>query len=335
MFVENFLFQSMNFLAKHFFEYQSFTNLPQKAIQIHKMPVSQAGADPTAGWGPKSMLKAGKNYPSAYARANRNNVDSEAAAHRHGIPGKHKYREWGERHGELKPEKTTSHKDALTKFLSNDEPSRRTVFESDFEDRILQMEPETLPERLARTEEVDGSLPYVPQPDSGTDPEVLTILTYAPQVQFVTATVKKAKRLPFHNKPFAKIMLFEGRRLLEQKQTTVTPITACNSCVKTRSRSKPSSIDSPPSPSFMQTAKCNDAVFSESFLFRMTPEMLDRCHIVIQMYDTDPSESSSIPFAFGHCVIGPLSAGTGCAHWLQMIRKSGLPVCMWHRMIST
>lgn len=81
---------------------------------------------------------------------------------------------------ELKPEKTTSHKDALTKFLSNDEPSRRTVFECDFEDRILQTEPETLPERIARTEEVEGSLPYVPTVQSVTIAVNLNVLIFFP-----------------------------------------------------------------------------------------------------------------------------------------------------------
>lgn len=32
--------------------------------------------------------------------------------------------------------------------------------------------------------------------------EVLTILTYAPNVQFITATVKKAKLLPFNNSKY-------------------------------------------------------------------------------------------------------------------------------------
>lgn len=53
------------------------------------------------------------------------------------------------------------------------------------------------------------------------------------------------------------------------------------------------------------------------------------------MYDTDPSDSTNTAFPVGHCVVGPLSPGTGCAHWLQMIRKSGLPVCMWHRMVES
>ncbi|PIO54530.1 hypothetical protein TELCIR_24106, partial [Teladorsagia circumcincta] len=61
----------MNFIAKHFFEYQSFVNMPHKAVQLHKTPPSQAGADPSVGWAPKNMHKAGKNQPAPAARANR------------------------------------------------------------------------------------------------------------------------------------------------------------------------------------------------------------------------------------------------------------------------
>lgn len=335
--------EGMNFLAKHFFEYQSFINLPHKAVQLHKPPSSQAGSDPSAGWAPKSMNKAGKNQAAPGARANRNNADTRQVAHRHGRAGKHEFREWGDRHGELKSEKTAPHKDAWTKFLSNEEMSgSRTIFECDFEDRILQTEPETLPERLARTERSgdDFALPYpVPVRSANScETEVLTILTYAPQVQFVTATVKKAKNLPFNNRPFARVMLFEGRRLLEQKQTTITPTATCNGCVSSCSRAKPvCSISSTSSSSVSSTAtssKSNDAVFSESFLFHVSPQMLDRSHIVIEIYDSDPADPERTPVPIGHCVVGPMCTGTGCAHWLQMVHKSGLPVCMWHRVVK-
>ncbi|KHN75907.1 hypothetical protein Tcan_08377 [Toxocara canis] len=332
--------KGMNFLAKHFFEYQSFINLPHKAVQLHKTPPSQAGSDPSASWAPKSMNKAGKNQAAPGARANRNNTDTRPAAHRHGRAGKHEYREWGDRHGELKPEKIVPHKDAWTKFLSNEEAAgKRTLFECDFEDRILQTEPETLPERLSRTEkngDVDFSIahPGTSNPANACETEVLTILTYAPQVQFVTATVKKAKCLPFNNHPFARVMLFEGRRLLEQKQTTITPTVTCNGCVSTGSRPKPACSNSSTSSSSVSSgsAKSNDAIFSESFLFHVSPQMLDRCHIVIEMYDSNPEDPDKGPFPIGHCVVGPMCAGTGCAHWFQMIRKNSLPVCMWHRM---
>ncbi|VDK29860.1 unnamed protein product [Anisakis simplex] len=45
------------------------------------------------------MNRAGKNQAAPGARANRNNMDTRPAAHRHGRAGKHEYREWGDRHG--------------------------------------------------------------------------------------------------------------------------------------------------------------------------------------------------------------------------------------------
>ncbi|VDN02890.1 unnamed protein product [Thelazia callipaeda] len=173
--------------------------------------------------------------------------------------------------------------------------------------------------------------------------EVLAILTYAPQVQFVTATVKKAKLLPFNNKPFARVMLFERRHLLEQKQTTVIPTTICGRCLTTDcSQQRQSTSNSPSSSSLADCSstargaqQSTDVIFSESFLFHVTPEMLDRCHIVIEMYDTNPEDCNSGPIPIGHCVIGPMCTGPGCAHWLQMIRKTGLPACMWHRLLKS
>ncbi|VDM81241.1 unnamed protein product [Strongylus vulgaris] len=122
----------MNFIAKHFFEYQSFVNMPHKAVQLHKTPPSQAGADPSSGWAPKNMNRAGKNQPAPAARANRLHRTISLLV------------------VELKEEKVAPHKDAWTKFLSNEDPGQRTVFDSELEDRMLETEEETLPERISR-----------------------------------------------------------------------------------------------------------------------------------------------------------------------------------------
>ncbi|VDK73593.1 unnamed protein product [Litomosoides sigmodontis] len=312
-------------------------------------PPSEASADQSASWAPKSMIKAGKNQAAPAARANRANVELKLGAHRYGRAAKHEFREWGDKHGELKGEKLASHKDALTKFLSNEESAPRNLFDCEFEERIFQTEPETLPEQLARSSKNDGidlSLSLTNNTTATTKygTEVLTILTYAPNVQFVTATVKKAKLLPFNNKPFARVMLFDGRRLLEQKQTTVTPTFVCNKCIAIDCFSTRQKPPTPSSPSSSSSAGCSntalvtrptDAIFSESFLFHVTPQMLDKCHIVIEMFDTDPSNCNRGPISIGHCVIGPMCRGAGCAHWLQMIRKTGLPICMWHRLFKS
>ncbi|GMT15524.1 hypothetical protein PFISCL1PPCAC_6821 [Pristionchus fissidentatus] len=326
--------QGMNFIAKHFFEYQSFVNLPHKAVQLHKTPPCQAGSDPSMGWAPKNMNKAGKNQPAPAARANRIHRDPRPNGTKHGRAGKHEHREWGDRHGELKDEKVAPHKDAWTKFLSNEDPGQRTIFECDFEDRVLQTEEETLPERLTRkaspSDDLEFQMAYnankvMTQSSSQSMPtgytELLMIMTYAPSVQFVTATVKKARGLPYNNSPFARIMLFEGRRLLEQKQTTINP-SACRYNVE--SSPKPSTSSSSSS-----SSSSSDAAFSESFLFHVSPESLDRAHVVIEMFDHLPTGQT---ISTGHCVLGRLSPGTGHAHWLQMLRKPQLPVCMWHRV---
>lgn len=61
---------------------------------------------------------------------------------------------------ELKPEKIAPHKDALTKFLSNEKASsHRNVFECDFEDRIFEEEEESFTKniiRISRKSELHG-----------------------------------------------------------------------------------------------------------------------------------------------------------------------------------
>ncbi|EYC20140.1 hypothetical protein Y032_0022g468 [Ancylostoma ceylanicum] len=271
--------EGMNFIAKHFFEYQSFVNMPHKAVQLHKTPPSQAGADPSVGWAPKNMNRAGKNQPAPAARANRLHRDPRPNGTKHGRAAKHEHRDWGDRHGELKEEKVAPHKDAWTKFLSNEDPGQRTVFDSELEDRVLETEEETLPERISRisADDLEFQMAYnASKSSSDAECELLTILTYAPQVQFVTATVKRAKALPYNNAPFARIMLFDGRRLLEQKQTTVNPSVGHKSSLDTSSKPSSSSVSS------SLSSSSGDASFSESFLFHVTPSKLDRCHIVIE-----------------------------------------------------
>ncbi|KAK0394908.1 hypothetical protein QR680_001003 [Steinernema hermaphroditum] len=317
--------EGMNFIAKHFFEYQSFMNLPYKAVQLHKTPPSQAGADPSAAWAPKSMHKAGKNQPAPASRANRNNVDTRVHHNRHGRAGKHEFREWGDKHGDFRSEKIVPHKDAWTKFLANEEPGKRTVFECDFEDRILQLEPDTLQDKLENTDEVPFAVDT--NKEEG-ESELLVILTYASQVQFVTATIKKVRTLPYNNNPFARVMLFDGRRLVEQKQTTINTGVVKQRKLKQASSSSSSSCLSTESSESLNSQ--SQASFSESFLFHVPPQQLERSHVVIEIYDREDPSSEAV--LVGHCVIGPLASGCGSLHWRQMVRKHGFPVCMWHRL---
>ncbi|VDO17764.1 unnamed protein product [Brugia timori] len=95
----------------------------------------------------------------------------------------------------------------------------------------------------------------------------------------------------FASEPFARVMLFDKRRLLEQKQTTVTPTPVCSRCLTTDCARQKPPASSPPLSSL--SADCSnattliirrtDAIFSESFLFHVTPQMLDRCLILIRL----------------------------------------------------
>ncbi|RCN26783.1 hypothetical protein ANCCAN_27490 [Ancylostoma caninum] len=85
------------------------------------------------------MNRAGKNQPAPAARANRLHRDPRPNGTKHGRAAKHEHRDWGDRHGELKEEKVAPHKDAWTKFLSNEDPGQRTVFDSELEDRVLEV----------------------------------------------------------------------------------------------------------------------------------------------------------------------------------------------------
>ena len=58
------------------------------------------------------MHVSGKNQSAPASRANRNNHEIRPGGHRHGRPSKLEFREWGDRHGELKPEKNVGLKDA-------------------------------------------------------------------------------------------------------------------------------------------------------------------------------------------------------------------------------
>ncbi|RCN27554.1 hypothetical protein ANCCAN_26711 [Ancylostoma caninum] len=214
------------------------------------------------------MNRAGKNQPAPAARANRLHRDPRPNGTKHGRAAKHEHRDWGDRHGELKEEKVAPHKDAWTKFLSNEDPGQRTVFDSELEDRVLETEEETLPERISRisADDLEFQMAYnASKSSSDAECELLTILTYAPQVQFVTATVKRAKALPYNN--------------------VLPPNHPRHPC-------PPPSVPHP-------------------------------------MFDHD---TSGQPLSVGHCVIGRMGDITGHAHWIQMLRKNGLPVCMWHRI---
>uniref|UniRef100_A0A7E5A1F4 C2 domain-containing protein n=1 Tax=Panagrellus redivivus TaxID=6233 RepID=A0A7E5A1F4_PANRE len=339
--------QKMNFLAKHFFDYQSFVNLPYKAVQLHKTPPSQAGSDPTASWAPKSMQVAGKNQPAHGARANRNNVEVRPGGHRHGRPSKLEFREWGERHGELHPEKNVPHKDPWMVSLDGDfkhycEDEEEPVAKCDF-----------IPKLINNTKD--------------TNYQLLIILTYAPQVEFVTITVKKLRGFGLRRQMTLRVRMYEGISVIEEKQVIVKKLeTQFGNHVEANHIGnhvmEDQAVENEPHPIVNQNGHRPGAVpngsalhgsgrnqflrprtrrppldeeICESFLMKAAPSKLNSIHIVVQVFDTSDDETA-LEDPLGQCIIG-LACGSsrGIFHWRQMMRKHGTPVCMWHRIMKS
>uniref|UniRef100_A0A0K0D4Q9 Glyco_hydro_85 domain-containing protein n=1 Tax=Angiostrongylus cantonensis TaxID=6313 RepID=A0A0K0D4Q9_ANGCA len=118
-------------------------------------------------------------------------------------------------------------------------------------------------------------------------------------------------------------MLFDGRRLLEQKQTTINPSVAHKSSLDTSSKVSCSSVSSSLSSS-SDRLEADSIQHLLNFIHYHMPKVFN-----FQMFDHD---SSGQPISVGHCVVGRMGNITGYAHWIQMIKKHGLPVCMWHSL---
>uniref|UniRef100_A0A914PH06 Uncharacterized protein n=1 Tax=Panagrolaimus davidi TaxID=227884 RepID=A0A914PH06_9BILA len=340
----------MNFLAKHFFDYQSFVNLPYKAVQLHKPPPSQAGVDPSVGWAPKSMHTSGKNQSAPPARANRNNHEVRPGGHRHGRPSKLEFREWGERHGELKCEKNIGLKDAWMASLDGEFKHFHEVEE----------EPSYINELIPKVSGIED-----------TNFQILVILTYAPHVEFLTVTVKKLRGFGARDETFIKLQLYDGISLAEERQTIIKKLEGNPPEIPAAAAPHIGNHVNPPAaaaipgmannignhvghhrpqqqqnhqqqqqrnrvqdPGFRLRRRENrrtplDEEISESFLFHASPHRLTNLYVVIQMFD-GPDSSHEI---LGKCIIGLSgSSSRGIFHWRQMIRKHGTPVCMWHKL---
>ncbi|KAI1727428.1 hypothetical protein Ddc_04731 [Ditylenchus destructor] len=208
----------MDFLAKHFFDYQSFVNLPHKAVQLHKTPPSQAGVDPTASWAPKSMHVAGKNQAAPQARSNRNHAEARPGSHRHGRPSKLEFRTWGERHGELKIEKIVPHKDAWMAALDGDFKHFHEGDDGEDGDNYAEAVCDVITgknaaERLLSTDNI----------------QLLTILTLTDHLEFVTLTVKALRGIGHHQEPYVRIQLFDGAQRIDERRSSRASLEARDS----------------------------------------------------------------------------------------------------------
>uniref|UniRef100_A0A0K0F8U0 C2 domain-containing protein n=1 Tax=Strongyloides venezuelensis TaxID=75913 RepID=A0A0K0F8U0_STRVS len=215
----------MNLLAKHFYDYQSFVNLPYKAVNLHKTPPSQAGCDPSASWGPKNIHVAGKNQPAPAARASRNSNDLNNSQSSHGKAAKYKHKKWGNRHGEYLEEKIIPHKDSWMKFLPGDTEHDCSMA---FIDKKVKIKRNFIVEANNIIKSSKDSISSTPE-NNKKNPlliieckeylpsEILTILTYAPQIQFITVSMSKIRAPTFHQAPYIRVTLYDGIKMIEEK----------------------------------------------------------------------------------------------------------------------
>ncbi|CAD5215743.1 unnamed protein product [Bursaphelenchus xylophilus] len=336
----------MNFLAKHFFDYQSFVNLPQKAVQLHKTPYSEAGVDPSAAWAPKNMQVQGKNMSSPGARANRNNIEQRPGCHRHGRPSKLENRRWGERHSDLKEERIIPHKDEWMSSLDGD--FKHFDEESDEDEDALELIPRCLRNKRLL------------------DAQLLVIMTLTARLEFVTITIKKIRGLKNLKNPVVRIRHFDGIALVEERTTTLREIEI--SVKDTVGNGGPSRAPSSPQlrsnhinrvnvqrraisrQGSEKTKENNEFGISESFLLRVNPNKLNSSYVIIQVFASrfvtakrpnplKPEENmilvEEIIEEVGVCVIGASKVSSrGLYHWRQMIKKHGHPVCAWHYLFG-
>ncbi|KRX65188.1 Synaptotagmin-1 [Trichinella sp. T9] len=67
--------------------------------------------------------------------------------------------------------------------------------------------------------------------------------------------------------------------------------------------------------------------YNESFGFEVSPEKLQRVHLVITVMDYDRVGSND---AIGRVQIGPNSSGLGLRHWMDMINSPRRSTAQWH-----
>ncbi|CAD5211392.1 unnamed protein product [Bursaphelenchus okinawaensis] len=336
----------MNFLAKHFFDYQSFVNLPQKAVQLHKTPYSEAGIDPSAAWAPKNMQVQGKNMATPGARANRNNIEHRPGCHRHGRPSKLENRRWGERRSELKDERVVPHKDEWMSSLDGD--FKHFQEESEEEEDVLEYIPKCLRNKTLL------------------DAQILVIMTLTSRLEFVTLTIKKVRGMKHLKNPFVRMRHYDGIALIEERTSTIQELEVTVS--DTTGSGGPSRPPSSPQlrsnhvnrgnlqrrafsrQGSERTNEGREFGINESFLLMVNPHRLKSSYVIIQVFASrfltmkrenpeNPSESVIIVEELieevGVCVIGASKVSSrGLYHWKQMINKHGHPVCAWHYLFG-
>ncbi|KAL1232164.1 Synaptotagmin-1 [Trichinella pseudospiralis] len=131
--------------------------------------------------------------------------------------------------------------------------------------------------------------------------EVCLALRYVPNKSKLNVVVMEAKNLKKMDviglsDPYVKIYLMMGNKRLEKKKTTIK-------------------------------MKTLNPYYNESFGFEVSPEKLQRVHLVITVMDYDRVGSND---AIGRVHIGPNSSGLGLRHWMDMINSPRRSTAQWH-----
>uniref|UniRef100_A0AC35TQ48 Ion_trans_2 domain-containing protein n=1 Tax=Rhabditophanes sp. KR3021 TaxID=114890 RepID=A0AC35TQ48_9BILA len=182
-------------------------------------PRAQAGGDPSASFLPKSNHVTGRHRSSSSARTVRAARETANGKPPHGNDGRMKHREWGEKHFELKPEKIVPHKDSWMKFLPDDaEEDCTMVFLESTHKKKLSCSTEVLRHSDNSSPESETRNPLrVIECKEYLSSEILTILTYAPQIQFISLSLSKIRAIAFKKAPYIRVTLYDGSKKMEEK----------------------------------------------------------------------------------------------------------------------
>ncbi|KAL7075899.1 hypothetical protein ACQ4LE_004438 [Meloidogyne hapla] len=345
----------MNFLAKHFFDYQSFINLPHTAVQMHKMPPSQAGCDPSAAWAPKDLHVAGKNHAAPAARANRgyHGGDQRTGSHRHGRPSKLEFRNWGERHGELRSEKIVPHTEnwlekekdfsgrinknnnfggisfaataiigpshsPLDNFKQKLSNSKRTkslpLNENNLKNKEENKKINLLLKQQLTTTNLFNEINFTKKFPKN----ILIILTLGGHLDYLSITLKTLKGFWNLEKDIIiNLRLFDSSKIIDERLFNISKskiITSSEKYLKEENKNE-------------EEEEEKEYLLGQSFLLKSPNSLrLPFCQLNINFLFEQ--------FIGGYCLIGPSgSISRGNIHWKQMIKKINTPIYMWHELI--
>ncbi|KHJ46401.1 C2 domain protein [Trichuris suis] len=111
-------------------------------------------------------------------------------------------------------------------------------------------------------------------------------------------SISSPRSVPIKFDPYVKIYLMLGNKRLEKKKTSIK-------------------------------MKTLNPYYNESFGFEVSPEKLQRVHLVVTVMDYDRVGSND---PIGRIVIGPNSTGAALRHWTDMINSPRRSTAQWHQL---